>query len=101
MKISDPQDKGIIYPIKDFVRDTWQNAENKRKYLIYGTIFRILSDIASLYPAYGISLIITKLTTNTATKENVLLILVFCFIAYTFRYSLIFLAKKIFTMLLM
>ncbi|MBP9714995.1 MAG: ABC transporter ATP-binding protein [Candidatus Pacebacteria bacterium] len=94
MKISDPKDKGTLYPIKDLARDVWQNIGNKKKNLIYGTVLRIISDIIQLYPAYALALIITKLTNNTATIQNILLIVSLCLIAYIARFITIFWAKK-------
>ena len=87
MKISDPKDRGVPYPLKNLIKDIWQKSGNKKENLIYGTILRILGDTAQLYPAYGIALLITILTSKTATTQNVLVIIFLCILAYILRYT--------------
>ncbi|MDQ5954390.1 MAG: hypothetical protein QG583_318 [Patescibacteria group bacterium] len=94
MKISDPKDRGVPYPLKNLIKDIWQKSGNKKENLIYGTILRILGDTAQLYPAYGIALLITKLTSKTATTQNVLVIIFLCILAYILRYTCLYFAKK-------
>ena len=95
MKVQDLREKGIQYSLRNLVKDIWHHAGKKRKYLVMGTIFRGTADLAGLYPAYALGVVVTSLTNNTFGLHKLFLLLTFAGIAYIIRPVGQYYAKKL------
>lgn len=85
MKVLDPKEKAIQYPISDYVRDIWKYAGKDRKKIVWGTVIRIISDIASLYPAYALATIINEITKKDFNFQHILIITLFWILTITIK----------------
>lgn len=96
MKISDPNEKTKQYPVRHIISDIWNSYTGKKRNLIFGSLLRLISDTASLYPAYALATLVTKLTNgaNSITRE-IAIVLLLWLCALMVRYWAIFFAKLI------
>ncbi len=95
MKISDPNEKGKQYQIKDIIKDIWIHSGKRRKYLILGSLLRLVSDIVSLYPAFAFATLVTYLARVKPEKKYIITLLILWGISIFIRYWTVFFSKKI------
>lgn len=60
MKLLNPSEKRLRYPIIQIVKDIWNLSGSSRPQLVIGTILRVLGDLAGLYPAVVLGLIVNE-----------------------------------------
>jgi ABC-type multidrug transport system fused ATPase/permease subunit len=96
MKFLDPKEKPIDYSTIDLIRDLYRYAKPYRLGLVFGTVLRIICDLAALYRPIAFSLLVNELIKHGDKMGlHILLILVSWLFASTIRYSFAYLAKKI------
>jgi ABC-type multidrug transport system fused ATPase/permease subunit len=94
MKIMDPKEKRLKYPITQLIKDIWQNAGSSRTQLIAGTIFQAVADVAGLYMAVALGKIVTQISIADGSFKKVLILLAIWFATVSLRYLGIYYARK-------
>lgn len=87
MKLLNPTEERLRYPIWQIIKDIWKLSGSARPQLVLGTILRILGDLAGLYPAVVLGWIVNEAAKGTAASFSHLWFWVATWIAAAlFRY---------------
>ncbi len=95
MKISNPNEERIHYPISNIVRDVWGAGKEFHAPIVLGSIIRAIGDISGLFPSLALSFIITEVAkAQEADVKKIFIFFVIWFIAMSARYLSMYFAKK-------
>lgn len=96
MKISNPNGDYKLYPVMDVVKDVWKYSGAKRWHLVFGSVLRVLGDVADLYPAVAFGTIVNTLAYRPENIwQTLTTVLALWFLSIFVRQTLVYFAKKI------